>query len=44
LESIGLSYLAERWLLSIDVALTPSSGHLTRENVYYGKITSGVHS
>jgi hypothetical protein len=26
------------------LALTPSSGHLTRENVYYGKITSGVHS
>jgi hypothetical protein len=25
------------------VALTPSSGHLTRENVHYGKITSGLH-
>jgi hypothetical protein len=26
------------------LALTPSSGHLTRENAYHGKITSGVHS
>ena len=24
------------------LALTPSSGHLTRENVHYGKITSGL--
>ena len=26
------------------VALTPDGGHLTRENVHYGKSTSGVHS
>jgi hypothetical protein len=26
------------------LALTPGSGHLTRENVHHGKITSGVHS
>ncbi|WP_370257990.1 DNA methyltransferase [Cryobacterium sp. Hh38] len=25
------------------VALTPLCGHLTRENVHYGKITSGLH-
>ncbi len=29
---------------SFILALTPLSGHLTRENVHYGKITSGVHS
>lgn len=27
----------------IGLALTPLSGHLTRENVRYGKITSGLH-
>jgi MFS family permease len=29
---------------NIALALTPLSGHLTRENVHHGKITSGVHS
>ncbi|WP_255579699.1 MerR family transcriptional regulator [Cryobacterium sp. PAMC25264] len=27
----------------VRMALTPASGHLTRENVHYGKITSGLH-
>ena len=42
------SFAATDWLesqvhLVLSVALTPSSGHLTRENVHYGKITLGLH-
>jgi len=38
----GSFYLTE--LLAPTMALTPAGGHRIRENVHYGKITSGVHS
>ena len=44
--AIGLSQIAGTWCVDNrrSLALTPASGHLTRENVHYGKITSGFHS
>lgn len=38
-----LSHLGE-FVTKPGVAVTPLSRHLTRENVHYGKNTSGVHS